>query len=70
MLFIEQQHLCLYAFNEVSCVSGLSIYLSRRPHDGWMDGCEGITEGGRDDAKRLVTFGYFAGQAGGRSLSV
>jgi hypothetical protein len=35
-----------------------------------MDGCEGITEGGRDDAKRLVTFGYFAGQAGGRSLSV
>lgn len=35
-----------------------------------MDGCEGITEGGRDDAKRLVTFGYFAGQAGGFSLSV
>jgi len=45
-------------------------HLSRRPHDEWMDGCEGITEGGRDDAKRLVTFGYFAGQAGGRSLSV
>ncbi len=37
MLFMQQQHLCLYAYNEVSCVSGLSIiYLVAPMMDGWM----------------------------------